>query len=236
MNSIGNSGEPSERRIVFDNVMMKLATAPYLEQHARWPSSGRHILASYDDETIVVYQAYSPAIGLFAARNGSFGGDFSYQRMSWIKPNFLWMMYRSDWGRSSGQEIVLAIRLRRAFFDSLLLQAVPSSFTSELFATPDEWKAAVADSDVRLQWDPDHHPKGAKLERRAIQLGLRGATLEAYGKREIVEIVDVSDFVAAQGEHVIHDRLHELVTPLERPYRPDEAIAAKVGLEPMSFG
>ena len=43
----------------------------------------------------------------------------NYNRMSWIKPNFLWMMYRSNWGRSQGQEVVLAVRLKRSFFDSL---------------------------------------------------------------------------------------------------------------------
>ena len=27
---------------------------------------------------------------------------------------------------------------------------------------------------IRLQWDPDHHPHGAKIDgRRAIQLGLK---------------------------------------------------------------
>ena len=30
---------------------------------------------------------------------------------------------RSDWGRSQGQEVVLAIRLRRAFLDALLQNA-----------------------------------------------------------------------------------------------------------------
>lgn len=99
---------------------MTTPTERYLDQKKRWPSSGKHILASFDEETIVVYQAYSPTIGLFAVRNGCFGGEFSYTRVSWIKPNFLWMMYRSDWGRSSGQEVVLAVRLRRTFFDSLL--------------------------------------------------------------------------------------------------------------------
>jgi hypothetical protein len=33
---------------------------------------------------------------------------------------------------------------------------------------------AVAESNVRLQWNPDHNPKGEKVERRAIQLGRRG--------------------------------------------------------------
>lgn len=179
---------------------MNLKTQDSAEQRVQWPKCGRHILAQYDDDTIFVYQAYRPEIGNFAVKNGYFGGEFSYSRMSWIKPNFLWMMYRSNWGQSQGQEVVLAIRLRRPFFDSLLEQAVPSSFVPELCESHDAWKAAVARSDVRLQWDPDHDPSGGKCERRAIQLGLRGKTLEAYGKEEIVEIIDMSDFVARQRE------------------------------------
>jgi hypothetical protein len=110
-----------------------IPTASYAEQSETWPSSGRHILAHFDDETIIVYQAYSPAIGRFAIEHGYFGGEFSYRRMSWIKTNFLWMMYRSDWGRSAGQEVVLAVRLRRSFFDSLLKRAVPSSYLATQF-------------------------------------------------------------------------------------------------------
>ena len=63
-----------------------------------WPKEGRHILAQFDDDTVIVYQAYRPSIGRYAAEHGAFGGDFSYSRMSWVKPNFLWMMYRSGWG------------------------------------------------------------------------------------------------------------------------------------------
>jgi hypothetical protein len=209
-----------------------IATERYLDQRKRWPSSGRHILASFDDETILVYQAYSQSIGEFAVRNGYFGGDFSYSRMSWVKPNFLWMMYRSDWGQSSGQEVVLAVRLRRAFFDSMLERAVFSSFTSSPFATEEAWKSAVAQSDVRLQWDPDHQPNGDKEERRAIQLGLRGKTLESYGKREIVEIIDMSEFVAFQRANAVRERIQELTTPLERLYRPGEHVAERIGLDP----
>ncbi len=73
---------------------MTIRTESYLAQASRWPSEGRHILAQYDDESIVVYQAYRDSIGRFAAEHGYFGGDFKLSRMSWIKPNFLWMMYR----------------------------------------------------------------------------------------------------------------------------------------------
>src|SRR5215468_10342470 len=114
---------------------MKLKTEPYLEQLRRWPSMGRHILAQFDDESVVVYQAYRPAIGRFAAEHGYFGGPFSLERMSWVKPNFLWMMYRCGWGTKEGQEVVLGLRIRRAFFEGLLFQAVPSSFDEQHFST-----------------------------------------------------------------------------------------------------
>src|SRR5581483_8831594 len=95
-------------------------------------------------------------------------------RMSWIKSNFLWMMFRSGWGTKEGQEVVLAVWLKRPAFEAVLQQAVHSTFVPELYAGREDWKQAVARSCVRLQWDPDHDPSVAKVERRAIQLGLRG--------------------------------------------------------------
>ena len=204
-----------------------LATAAFVDQVACWPRAGRHILAQFDDDTIIVYQAYCAAIGRYAVEKGCFGGDFKFSRMSWIKPNFLWMMYRSQWGRAEGQEVVLAIRLKRRFFDSLLAQAVPSSFDAYAFGGRDEWSAAVARSDVRLQWDPDHMPAGEKCERRAIQLGLRGAALEAYGKREIVQIIDMSAFVAEQRPNVADWESGGLLTPLEKVFIPADPRAAR---------
>lgn len=84
---------------------MRLLTEPYLEQVQRWPTSGRHILAQFDADTVVVYQAYQPALGHFAAEHGYFGGGFSLDRMSWVKPNFLWMMFRCGWGTKENQEV-----------------------------------------------------------------------------------------------------------------------------------
>src|SRR5690349_2164524 len=139
---------------------MHLQTELYQHQQTHWPNSGRVILAQFDDDTVVVYQAYSPEIGHFAAQHGRFGGSFSYDRMSWIKPNFLWMMYRSGWGTKPGQEVILAVRLKREFFDQLLSQAVPSGYDRDLYPALDAWKRDVARSNVRLQWDPDHGPSG----------------------------------------------------------------------------
>jgi len=127
------------------------------------------------------------------------------------------MMYRSGWGTKEGQEITLGLRIRRAFFNSLLQAAVPSSFDPARYVSRDAWQAAVTTSEVRLQWDPDHSPSGARQERRAIQLGLRGQTLAALAKTELLEVIDLSEFVASQHPNAQDDSTL-LVTPIEHVY------------------
>ncbi|MFZ6677967.1 DUF4291 domain-containing protein [Undibacterium sp. Tian12W] len=189
----------------------------YKKQVMQWPDNGKHIMAQFDEDTIIVYQAYSDAIADFAVKHQYFGGAYSYTRMSWIKPNFLWMMFRSGWAQKPGQERVLAIRIKRSFFDEILSQAIPSSFGASEFATQEVWKQAIETSDVRLQWDPDHDPAGNCLPRRALQLGLRGEMLARYGKKEILEIIDVTPFVLQQLLHV--DQQEQLLMPVESIYR-----------------
>jgi Domain of unknown function (DUF4291) len=197
---------------------MKLKTEPYLNQKERWQLNGRVILAQYDADSIVVYQAYRPSIGHYAAQHGYFGGDFKLSRMTWIKPNFLWMMYRSGWGAKEGQEVTLAIRIQRSAFDLILAQAVPSQYNPELYESQQAWNNAVKTSDVRLQWDPDHDPEGGKLERRAIQLGLQGQSAILYSREWIVSIEDISEFVAEQRQHVFAKNYDALLTPSESAY------------------
>ncbi len=196
---------------------MKLQLKKYTEQIKEWPQSGYHIIAQYDDDKIIVYQSYRPEIGNYAANNQYFGGAFSLDRMTWIKPNFLWMMYRNGWGTKEGQEVVLAIHLKRTVFENYLQDAVYSSFKPELYKSYVSWQQDVQRSNVRLQWDPDHDPYGVKLERRAIQIGLRNEFIRSYSKDDILEIEDISDFVATQYELVKSKNLDELVTPHEKP-------------------
>lgn len=202
----------------------------YVGLHPTWPKTGRHILAQFDLSSIYVYQAFRPSIAAYAVRHQKFGGDFSYQRMSWIKPNFLWMMYRSGWASKVGQERILAIRLPRSFFDELLLAAVASSYDATRYATREEWQRAVSASEVRLQWDPDHDPAGRPLERRAIQLGLRGEALKRYGVTELMSVTDITDFVTEQRNHLDED-FKRLLVPHEQVYAPAPAAARSVGLE-----
>ena len=211
--------------------MRTLQLAPYLDQRAGWPATGHHILAQYDDDTVVVYQAYRPSIGSAAVAAQRFGGGgFSLSRMSWIKPNFLWMMYRCGWATKKDQEVVLAIRIRRPGFEEILSQAVHSAF-DPLYGSQEQWKKAVATSPVRLQWDPDHHPSGAKQERRAIQLGLEGTALQKYVEEWTISIEDISPFVAEQRAHVERKEWDLLRTPREEVYPvADPEVGRRLGI------
>lgn len=209
---------------------MNMQLEHYKDQARHWPQEGRHILAHHDDDHIVVYQAYRSSIAAYAVAHQRFGGDFSYSRMSWIKPNFLWMMFRAGWATKEGQEHILAVTLRRAFFEGLLERAVASGFAASGYADEAQWKAALATSDVRLQWDPDHDPFGRPVARRAVQLGLRGGALVEYGGDAIVGIEDVTAFVRAQHANVAGD-CGALVMPRERVYAPGNAAARNLGVD-----
>jgi len=65
----------------------------------------RKIRALFDASTIRVYQAYSDHIADSALARGTFvSPPFKIDRMTWIKPSFLWMMYRAGWGfKDAGQ-------------------------------------------------------------------------------------------------------------------------------------
>lgn len=194
-----------------------LLIEPYREQLVRWPVSGRRVIGQFDGGTIVVYQAYNESIGRYAVQHGSFGGDFRFSRMTWIKPGFLWMMYRSGWGTKTNQTTILAIWIRRQGFANLLAQAVPSTHVASRSSNSDQSKRLCVPS-VLVQWDPDHDPSGRPLARRVIQLGLRGEALVRYARDWIIDVQDISSFVRQQRDYVQPPEHGKLATPAEGVY------------------
>jgi hypothetical protein len=56
--------------------------------------------------------------------------------------------------------------------------------------------------------------------------------LENYGKREIVEVIDMSEFVASQRNSIGHWRDGSLLTPEEHVYIPaDPVVKVRAGIE-----
>lgn len=84
---------------------------------------------------------------------------------------------------------------------------------------------------MRLQWDPDHDPYGGKLDRKAIQIGMKGEVLRWFGTEMIRRIVDVTDFVQAQKRHVDDRELDLLEIPRETVYEVRRAeVQMAIGL------
>ena len=107
-----------------------------------------------------------------------------------------------------------------------------SSFASTAYASEADWKRALAETEVVAQWDPDHDPTGAPVERRALQLGLRGETLSRYAGDWIVEIEDISGFVAEQRPRADPARWSELFVPREDIYLvADSDMARRLGID-----
>lgn len=204
----------------------------YNQQQVHLPSEGKHIIAQTDIETITVYQAFNPQISLYAIDNQRFGGShYSTTRMTWIKPNFMWMMYRAGWATKPNQERILAIKITLNGFKEILREAVHSSFISDIYAGRETWKIQLSNSDVRLQWDPDHNPIGKKLTRKAIQLGLRGDIFNKFNEEWIRQIEDITDFVARQKENA-KSNFTNLDVPFERvvSFAEDTDIMKNIGL------
>lgn len=192
------------------------------------------VRADYDAATIVVYQAYSPAIAEPALAAGRFVPPFSRGRMTWIKPSFLWLMERSNWARKSGQERILAVRISREGWEEALAAAVLTSPDARVYSDRKDWEDQLARALVHVQWDPERSLRGRDLGTGSIQVGLSRHIIDRYVDAWIRELVDYTPRV-----HKIRDALERgdeaaarRHLPPERPYPLPEAIARRLGMLP----
>ncbi len=180
----------------------------------------QQIRAAFDDQTIRVYQAYSHHIADTALDKGTFiSPPFKMERMTWIKPSFLWMMYRAGWGfKDEGQARILAIDITREGFEWALANSCLSHPPESM--TPEEWIAYKHSKPVRIQWDPERNLLLEPQPYRAIQIGLSGDAVVRYVNQWIQQITDVTPLA---------HRIHHLVAsgqpaearallPVEQPY------------------
>lgn len=163
------------------------------------------IRAVYDDYTITVYQAFNKYIAQTAVDNHTFvSPPFKKERMTWIKPSFLWMMYRSGWATKENQEHILAIKIKRSGFEWALQNSCLSHFDSTVHDSYDSWKEFLRRSPVRIQWDPEKDIFLKPLNYRSIQIGLGSIAVEKYISDWIVDIVDITDY-CIEINQLIHE-------------------------------
>ncbi|MFE9449387.1 DUF4291 domain-containing protein [Streptomyces sp. NPDC006739] len=188
----------------------------------------REIRAAYADSTITVYQTYAPAIGLPAVQEGRFPAAWKRDRMTWIKPSFLWMMYRCGWGAKEGQETVLAVEISRDGFEWALRHACLSSYVRGVHPDRGAWQRQLKRAPARVQWDPERDLHLRALPYRSLQLGLCGEAARRYADEWTVAIRDVTPLA-----HEIHALVNggdlgsaARLLPRERPYPVEDGLLA----------
>jgi hypothetical protein len=180
----------------------------------------REVRALFDESTVTVYQAYTAEIAAAATAAQNFVHPFRLNRMTWIKPSFAWMMYRSNWAQRPGQERILSIRIARANFDQTLLDSCLSSYDESVYGSHDDWVARKRSSGAIVQWDPERSLSLERLAWRSIQIGLTQATAHEFASSWEKEITDVTDLVREIKKDVVSGRidLAERYRPVEAPY------------------
>ncbi|MBJ8551825.1 DUF4291 domain-containing protein [Acinetobacter bereziniae] len=185
------------------------------------------IRAYQTDSTIRVYQAFSDELASLAVKHHSFKDNphFKMTRMTWIKPSFLWMMYRAGWGnKDNKQQKILAIDISKEGFDWALAHSCSSH--KPITISTDEWNIVKSKTPVRVQWDPERNLLLEPLKYRTIQIGLSGIAVEHYINKWITGIIDITEEAKEISNLVVQHKFKEasLLLPNESIYIPDQTI------------
>ncbi|MEM9950410.1 MAG: DUF4291 domain-containing protein [Chloroflexota bacterium] len=190
----------------------------------------RRIYAHYDDDGIYVYQAFKSSIVAKALEKGTFGQGFNMERMTWIKPSFGWMLYRSGYATKTRQEAILKIKLSHEGFLTILRESVETSYNRNVYDDINEWRRDLKRSAVRHQWDPERYlTVGKHPTRRAIQIGIRGWVVEKYVNKWIIGLEDVTDLAHAI-RHAKENNSTFPDVPEEQVYPVDEILVNRLDI------
>ena len=198
------------------------------------PVPVRQVRAAFTDQTVTVYQAYPAQIAQPALRAGRFVPPFKRERMTWVKPSFLWMMYRCGWATKPDQEHVLAVELTRDGFEWALGHACLSHYDPARHRDRSHWSEQLRDSPVRVQWDPERSVRLEPLPYRSLQLGLSGPAVDRYVDEWLVRLTDVTALAAQVRTTVGGDDPDAAarLLPAERPYQLPVDLAARINASP----
>ncbi|MEV0704645.1 DUF4291 domain-containing protein [Saccharopolyspora sp. NPDC050389] len=191
----------------------------------------RTVRARYSESTITVYQAYSAAIADAALAAGKFVPPFKRERMTWIKPSFLWMAYRCGWATKPDQERVLAVEITREGFEWALEHACLSHYEPDVHGSREAWSEQKRTSPVRVQWDPERDLHHRPLNYRSIQIGLGRESVDRYVDDWTMSITDVTPVMRKTHELVAAGNLEAAgaTLPAEASYLLPERIGRPLG-------
>lgn len=191
----------------------------------------KQVRATFDRETITVYQAFSPVIVEAAVKAGTFVTPFSFQRMTWIKPSFLWMMERCGWATKPNQQRVVAVRVHRWGWEEALANAVLTSPAQGQGS--EEWREELDRSPIRVQWDPERNLHGGKTSQRSIQVGIAREWSRRYADEWLVDLEDITPLVRkiADKRRTGDWKAAERALPVEKPYPMPESLKTRLEMD-----
>lgn len=190
------------------------------------------IRATYDDQNIAIYAAFSSSIADVALKSQKLLAPFYYTRMTWIKPSFLWLMYRSEWGQRAGMERILQIWIKRSEWEKALKEAILTTPEAHVYNDAKKWRKQLDKSRIRVQWDPERAINNEKLSYKSIQVGITAELCENYAKNWITKIEDFT-----LTSHKIHSLVlqkkfndAEKLLPIEKNYQVSNDIKKILGM------
>jgi hypothetical protein len=148
--------------------------------------------------------------------------------LTWIKPSFLWMMYRCGWGTKEGQETVLAVEISRAGFEWALTNACLSGYVRGTHPDRATWQRQLKRAPARVQWDPERDLQLQPRPYRSLQLGLSGEASRRYADEWTIAIRDVTPLAHEIHAMVKRGELDSAtrLLPEERPYPVEDELLA----------
>lgn len=191
------------------------------------------IRALFDKDNIAVYAAFSDSIANVALKNQQLLPPFVYTRMTWIKPSFLWMMYRSDWGHRAGMTRILRIWVARDAWEKALQEAILTTPDYPIYSHKKVWRKKLDNTGIRVQWDPERTIDNKKLAFKSIQVGITEKYSEVYAKKWITKIEEVTPLAHSIQNLIFQKKwtAAEALLPQERTYPTPSRIKQVLAME-----
>jgi hypothetical protein len=158
----------------------------------------RRLLATFDERSVVVWQAHRHEVADEALRRQRFGGElWRTDRVTRFRVSLPSLLARTTWATRQGRERILAVRLARVGFDAILRQAVPAEFDPEVYPTRGAWHLATRYANVTVSWHRDVDPAGCECGWDTPRMGLREHALRSFTDEWVEGVEDVTSWVHA---------------------------------------
>jgi len=168
--------------------------------------------ASFDDTTVVTYQAFGEAMAAELLERGGLGGSWRYDRHTRLTMDWAFIADRYAFGDRLARSRILAIEVSRRGFDAILTAALTMEWNEGLYKTRAGWRLATRFAPVLVEWSTD-----------TPRLVVHGPLVRQLATEWVTGLRDVTDaFRAVRDDGV--------VPPTERRYPIGDDVSARLGI------